>query len=260
MLRSAIVGVLALAAGLLSAPTAQAAPTQVIAIGDSYMAGIGAGTYVETDGCRRSSRSYAADAARRTRSSFTDLSCPGATVPEVLAQARDVPVAASIVLVQVGGNDVGFGSLAFSCLVPGGTNCLADVAAATAQLPALSDGLGEIAAEIRTRAPRARIAFVGYPGLLSSVRQCASSSLGGLIDAKEAAAIIDLQDALDATIDTAAQTTGASYLDWPRSVHSHSLCSSDPWFVTFQPPQDALHPTSRAYSAMGRPVAALIRG
>lgn len=262
MLRSVIAIAVAVVAGALPTLPAHAAPARVVALGDSYIAGIGAGSYTVTDGCRRSSRSYAADAARRTKSRLTDLSCPGATVPDVRTQATRVPANAAAVVVQVGGNDLGFSRLAMSCLVPGQSTCVQDVTEAQTQLPALAAGLAEIIAEVRTRAPGARIALAGYPALLSSVAACSASPLGFLLDADEVSAVIDLQAQLDATIATTARAQGATFIDWPRAVDRHSACSPDSWIVTplSGPVEDSLHPTAKANASMGRQVAAFIRG
>lgn len=251
------------AGGLASvgASTAQAAPPVIAAIGDSYMAGVGAGSYADVDGCRQSARSYAADAARRTARTLADESCPGAQVPQVLDQATRIPADASWVLIQVGGNDIGFSSLAVSCLLPGSTSCAGAVAQAEQSLPALSAGLAAIAREARSRAPKARLVFAGYPSLLAAPDRCASGLVGSLLDPAEIAAINGLQSSLNATIRTAARASGSRYMDWPAVVSEHSLCSASPWFVTpfTGPAQDSLHPTARAYSAMGRQVASLVR-
>lgn len=240
---------------------AQAEPAPLAAIGDSYMAGIGAGDYVDDAGCRRSGRSYAADASRRTGEALSDGSCPGARIPQVLEQVSTVPKDATSVLVQVGGNDIGFGSLAAACLLPFAPSCLPQIAQAQARLPEVSRGLADIAGAIDARAPQAEIVLAGYPRLLSGPRQCANTLVGNLLDAREITAINALQGRLDATIRDAARAAGARYVDWPRSVDRHSLCSSDPWFVTVGTGNlgDALHPTAPAYSAMGREVSRLLR-
>lgn len=226
------------------------------------MAGVGAGADKVAEGCRRSPRSFAADAVRRTGSRLTDLSCPGATVTEVLAQAARVPAGASVVLVQVGGNDVGFSRLAFSCLVPGQDTCVPEVIAAQETLPSLAAGLSAIVTEVRSQAPKARIALSGYPTLLSSVASCSASAFGSLLDADEISAIIELQIQLDATIAQAARSSGTTFIDWPRAVDRHSVCDRNSWIITplTGPAADSLHPTAKAYSAMGRQVAAFIRG
>lgn len=248
-----------LATTLSIAPAARGSVPEVVAIGDSYMAGVGAGDYTVTDDCRRSAASYAADAARRTASALVDESCPGARIPQVLAQAGKVPATADTVLVQVGGNDAGFSAIAFACLLPFGANCLDQIAQSRASLPAIGEGLREIGAVVRTRSPGAQVVFAGYPRLLASPGACASTPLGSLLDAAEVRAINALQTQLDLTIKAAARASGATYVDWPRAADRHSLCSSDPWFVTLEPREDALHPTAKAYAAMGRSIAPLLR-
>ena len=225
------------------------------------MAGIGAGDYLDEDGCRRSDRSYAADASRRTGDGLVDASCPGARIPQVLEQSATIPVDRAWVLVQVGGNDIGFGEIAAACLVPWSSNCLSRIAEADARLPQVSQGLADIAASARERAPQARIIMAGYPRLLASPRQCSSTLVGSLLEPREITAINALQARLDATIRDAASDADARFVDWPRSVDQHSLCSSRPWFVTVGTGDlgDALHPTREAYAAMGRDISKVLR-
>lgn len=262
MLRATLTSVLVAATPfLIVAPPAHAQPTPLAAIGDSYMAGIGAGDYLDDDGCRRSDRSYAADASRRTGDGLSDASCPGARIPQVLQQSTTIPADAAWVLVQVGGNDIGFGEIAAACLLPWSSNCLPQIAEAESRLSQVSQGLADIASSVRKRAPQARVIMAGYPRLLASPRQCSSTPVGSLLEPREIIAINTLQARLDATIRDAARDSDARFVDWPRAVDQHSLCSSRPWFVTFGGGDlgEALHPTREAYAAMGRDVARLLR-
>ena len=262
MLRATIISLLVAAtSSLLVAAPAQAQPSPLAAIGDSYMAGIGAGDYLDADGCRRSDHSYAADVSRRTGDDLVDASCPGARIPQVLEQSATIPVDRAWVLVQVGGNDIGFGEIAAACLLSSASNCLSRIAEAESRLPQLSQGLADIAASARDRAPQARIIMAGYPRLLASPRQCASTGVGSLLEGPEIAAINALQARHDATIREAARGAQARFVDWPRVVDQHSLCSSRPWFVTIGTGDlgDALHPTREAYAAMGRALARVLR-
>ncbi|MEY3733955.1 MAG: hypothetical protein RL347_1314 [Actinomycetota bacterium] len=262
MLRAGLVMLTALLlTPVLAAGPAHARPGPVVAVGDSYMAGIGAGEYAIDDGCRRSARSYAADAARRTAGELVDESCPGARVPQALAQVAAIPTDAGSVLVQVGGNDIGFADLALACLLPFNTTCLSDVAAARKRLPVLTEQLAAVATEARARAPEAEVVMAGYPRLLASPRECSGSLVARFLTSREISAINALQARLDSTIRAAATKAGVRYVDWPRSVDRHSLCSADPWFVTplNGSAEDSLHPTVEAYAAMGREVTKLLR-
>lgn len=262
MLRATLTSLLvAMVSSVIVAAPAQAQPAPLAAIGDSYMAGIGAGAYLDEDGCRRSELSYAADASRRTGEGLVDASCPGARIPQVLEQSTTIPVDATWVLVQVGGNDIGFGEIAAACLTPWSTRCLSQISEADARLAQVSAGLADVAASVRERAPRARLIMAGYPRLLASPRQCSTTLVGRLLEPRDITAINSLQARLDATIRTAAAANGARYVDWPRSVDRRSLCSADPWFVTplSGAVEDSLHPTAPAYAAMGREISRILR-
>ena len=162
---------------------------------------------------------------------------------------------------QVGGNDIGFADLALACLLPFSTTCLSDVAAARKRLPALTEQLAAVASEARGRAPEAEVVMAGYPRLLSSPRECSGTLVARFLTYREISAINALQARLDSAIRAAALEAGVSYVDWPRSVDRHSLCSPDPWFVTplSGAAEDSLHPTAEAYAAMGREITKRLR-
>jgi lysophospholipase L1-like esterase len=82
----------ALAALALAATGAAAAPaaaadaargTQIVQLGDSYSAGNGTGTYTETD-CWRSPENYGSQVARRIVAGYTNVSCSGGVVADLL--------------------------------------------------------------------------------------------------------------------------------------------------------------------------------
>lgn len=83
-----LVGAIALAAtGAVAAPLtvadAAAPQTRIVQLGDSYSAGNGTGTYTETD-CWRSPENYGAQVARRLGASYTNVSCSGGVVADLL--------------------------------------------------------------------------------------------------------------------------------------------------------------------------------
>ena len=94
------------------------------AIGDSYIAGIGAGTLVsaaDAKDCSRYNGSYAnvlnnwigGGPGRR----FSYLACSGATSPEILEnQVPNVPDNTQAMLVSAGGNDVGLSDILEACV------------------------------------------------------------------------------------------------------------------------------------------------
>ncbi|WP_312858443.1 GDSL-type esterase/lipase family protein, partial [Pseudonocardia pini] len=97
-----VLAVLALLAGTQVAAAAE--PVDYVALGDSYAAGVGAGT----GECGRTEASYPARYAVGVRS-FAFVACSGATTAGVLKdQVRAVSRDTDLVTITVGGNDVGF--------------------------------------------------------------------------------------------------------------------------------------------------------
>jgi len=247
---------LAPASGASSAAGAEQARTpsvvHVVALGDSYMAGIGAGDYWERDGCRRSTNSYAALWTGQFGGDLTDLSCPGAQVADVAKRLPLVPADADVLLVQVGGNDVGFGSIAGACVIGGTSSCVAAADRARAQARSLPARLTPLLRAAQAEAPGARTLALGYPTLVGAPPACAASTVGAVVSPESVDALRRLQRSLDSAIRLAASAARVGYLDWPVVVNRHSLCSDDPWYVVPGTGRldDLLHPTVDATEAM----------
>lgn len=247
------------------APAHAASARLVTAIGDSFIAGIGAGSYVESGGCRRSTASYASQLARTTGSAFTDLSCPGATTSVVQAQAAAIPSTSTTVLVQAGGNDIGFGDVAGACTIGGANSCSAALKAASQALASLSPQVHAVLAQAHSRAPDADIVLVGYPSLVQGVVPCSGSLVGMLLGPDRLTKVAQLQHRLDRTLKTALRdwkranaVAHARFVDWPQQVNAHSLCSAEPWYVVPGSGDlaDLLHPTLAAHTAQAASLAA----
>ncbi len=120
--------------------------TQWTAFGDSYSAGVGAGSYSGVPGggkggdCRRSTGSFPAqlddtpDFKTNTSHVFRFLACSGAVVGDVLAEGADSqinqfraaenkPGNTEYATISIGGNDVGFGAIIKACLYHVSGNC-----------------------------------------------------------------------------------------------------------------------------------------
>ena len=118
------------AAGLAVAASSRApaaAPLErldkVVLLGDSYSAGNGAGGYL--DACFRTPQSAGRRYAAQVRAAVVDVSCSGAVVAD-LTRARSRPAqvdavdrTADVVVLTIGGNDVGFGSIVLQCFLFG---------------------------------------------------------------------------------------------------------------------------------------------
>lgn len=222
-------------------------PAPVVALGDSFMAGIGAGRYSVSDGCRRSDRSFANRFARKRGATLIDLSCPGGTLSQVAQSIDQIPRNSGVVLIQVGGNDIGFVNLAGSCLIASHATCQSAIRAARAQLPGFVTRLRAQIKRIRSAAPDADIVVLGYPRLIHSPLQCAHLLTGDRTQLMTA-----IQRDLDRALWRGTPST-AEFIDWPRSVDQRSLCAQDPWYaLPGEQIDDLLHPTARATSAMAR--------
>src|SRR5690242_4241737 len=98
-------------AAVLTAPPAHAAGTAYVALGDSYSAGVGAGSYLGSSGdCKRSTKSYPyLWYAAHSPSSFSFVACSGAKTGDVLSsQLAALGSATTLVSITIGGNDAGF--------------------------------------------------------------------------------------------------------------------------------------------------------
>lgn len=134
---------------------------RVVLLGDSYSAGNGAGAY--DDSCLRSPGSAGRRYAAAVRASVVDVACSGAVVadltrprsPSVPAQVDAVDRTADVVVLTMGGNDVGFGSLVLQCFLfrtgSEDRGCADGVARARAALPRLRTDLTAALVEVRSR-------------------------------------------------------------------------------------------------------------
>ena len=173
------------AALLTPAPAASAAPAReslhVTVLGDSYSSGAGAGAYYGDTGAYRSRNSWAhlyVDWLNKqgTPTTLTNLAYAGDRTDHLTrgadgrpAQISQVPLDSDLVMLTIGGNDVGFVPIIKDCFTlglrsPGG--CKASVDAAEAAISTVKDRTAQILQALDQRLPDgARVVLVGYPRL-----------------------------------------------------------------------------------------------
>jgi lysophospholipase L1-like esterase len=169
----------------------------LVAIGDSYMSGEGASVYYQNtdeasgDQCRRSPTAWAAIAGQ-IKSEFDGLAflaCSGASTynvnlngPQTSAQrgepstqlsqyvANDVhhsngavPFTPKLVVVTLGGNDAGFGTIGEMCLAPGNCGDRWPSRLWTNSLPQVQAALTHTYDQIAQTFPDTPVLLVGYP-------------------------------------------------------------------------------------------------
>jgi lysophospholipase L1-like esterase len=245
-------------------PTAAHAQSAVryVALGDSYSAGLGAGSYIGSSGsCDRSSNAYPqlwADAHKPAGYSF--VACSGATTESVISsQLSALSGAATLVSISVGGNNVGFSSVMQTCVLKSTSTCVGAIHTAEAeitnQLPGQLDAvLGDIAA----RAPQARVVVLGYPDLYDLARSatCIGLSTTDREDLNAAA------NELDGQLKAAASRHGDVFGDVRTAFAGHEICDSGSWLhsVNILDVGESYHPTSAGQAGAYEPVFAAAAG
>ena len=170
---------------LLAAAAPAFAARQYVSLGDSYMAGPLIPLQVPPFGCLKSNNNYPNLTARNLGLALTDPSCSGAETEDMTSpqnvdpdgpnppQFDSLSDKTNIVTLQIGGNDIGFSSIARDCTstTNEGTPCqnryvhdgrdeISERIQATAPLvDAVLDG-------IRARSPHARVLVVNYASIL----------------------------------------------------------------------------------------------
>jgi lysophospholipase L1-like esterase len=149
---------------VLAAPASAA--TEYVSLGDSYAAGPLIPLQVQPFGCLKSNNNYANLAARDLGFALTDASCSGAETEDMTnpqgvdpdgpnpPQFNSLTATTDVVTIQIGGNDIGFSSIAEDCTStsPEGTPC---------QDRYVHDGRDEISERIQATAPKVAAVFQG---------------------------------------------------------------------------------------------------
>lgn len=253
-------------AGVLGGPGALAAPGQspvinYVALGDSYAAGQGAGSYENT--CLQSELSYpdTLDDVKHVKL-ITDVTCTGATTADViksqlpaLKKNKDI----DLVTLTIGANDLGGSGVVAACAASfTSPECQIALAAALKLLTPPAAGVpSEFAVRLATTltavaaaAPGATILVTGYPYLFETPPPTDPNyDAVNQINAATAA--------LNATIagvvkQVAATGVDVHYVDVTDDFMAHGIGSPDPWILTTGP--DAFHPTAAGHQAYYRAV------
>ncbi|WP_433888572.1 SGNH/GDSL hydrolase family protein [Streptomyces sp. CA-111067] len=233
---------------LVGAGPAHSAAHAYAALGDSYAAGVGSGSYDSASGdCERSTKAYPALwAADHSPSSFAFTACSGARTGDVVKkQLGQVSSATTLISVTIGGNDAGFSDVMSTCVFNSESSCLSRVAQARAfvdkSLPALLDTAYDA---IHAKGPDARVVVVGYPRFYAVPGDC----VGGLSDAARSA-VNGAADDLDGVIAKRAADHGFAFADVRDRFTGHELCSGSPWLHSVTLPVDeSYHPTAAGQS------------
>ncbi|GGU91516.1 lipase [Streptomyces filipinensis] len=244
-----------------------------VALGDSYTSGPGIPRQVDA-GCARSDHDYPSlVAAQRQPTEFTDVSCAGATTAEMWrAQGANEPQldalgrGTGLVTVQIGGNDVGFGSIISTCARlaaqdPTGNPCERSYRASGYDELALAvlrtaPKVDRVLRAVHARAPHARVVVVGYPDLLPDDGSGCFPQVP--FAQKDFAYLRDTEKRLNLMLRVVAGVNRAEYVDTYGPTVGHDMCKApaDRWIEPLQPasPAAPAHPNARGEQAMAQAV------
>lgn len=261
----------ALALAALAAPlavtggSASAAPPHPIvydALGDSYASGFGVPRY--TGGtCARSTAAYAVQVDGRERIDLDDfVACSSARTTDVLShQLGALDADTDLVSLQVGGNDIDWGTAVGACVGSNATAAedgpsLCSVAVANSlrkvaqDLPGLLDDVYD---QVKAAAPNAHVIVLGYPRLFSP-------EYGAYLYASPAEQQLmnDGADQLNAVIRRAAVEHGFQFVDVTKRFVDHGVNAPEPWLLgAFDLAR--FHPNAAGYEAYTAALTAAVR-
>jgi len=236
-------------------PVTPAAPTVIpgtyVALGDSFTSGpdipvqLGPTTAPSApSACQRSSENYPSVTARALGLQLDDVSCGGATTVDMTqSQGQGIPPqldalrsTTALVTVGIGGNDLGFSTIASNCAsytpwgpTRAGWSCQGHyTAGGVDQLAAAAESVGqkvaEVLREVRERAPGAAIFVVGYPDIVPPTGSGCWPQLP--FRASDLGFLRGVEVQLDTALAAAAADAGAHYVDTATPSAAHSACES----------------------------------
>jgi lysophospholipase L1-like esterase len=230
------------AAGIagVAAPSGAATPLRYVALGDSYSAASGVlpPDPAASPFCARSTRNYPHVVAARIGAQLTDATCGAADTshyftsqyPGVPAQLDAVRKDTQLITMTIGGNDSGVfinaisqcGSAGLSTLGQGspckdryGSSFETTVKQTT--YPSLVRALRAV----RAKAPRAKVAILGYPWIVPTSGGCYPQMP---VASGDVPYLRHLQGTLNDAVRRAAAATGAKYVDLNTVSNGHDAC------------------------------------
>jgi lysophospholipase L1-like esterase len=247
-----------------------------VALGDSYTAGLGIPEQTgATAGCGQSTSSYPHLVARSLRLRLTDMSCSSATIPDLTAaqqtgqgtnpaQLSALSAGTALVTLSIGGNDIGLIGIVTQCteldlipaLIPGRSSSTltpcehfytsGGVDQIQQRIQAVTGHLADTLAQIKQRAPRARVYVVGYPDLLPAGGGGCGDALG--ITAGDIAFLDQEEVRLNGVLEQVARAAGDGYVDTYTPSEGHDACAAagSRWLEPLLPsaPAAPLHPNA----------------
>ncbi|MFI5776010.1 SGNH/GDSL hydrolase family protein [Nocardia sp. NPDC051570] len=262
-------------ATFVASPAANASPVgRYVALGDSYAA---AGTLTDLGngplGCARARDDYPGDLARTLGvAQFVDVSCGSATTadmtrPQVTPAGVNPPQLDAVtpdtdlVTISIGGNDFGFGDIAFRCgalgiVSPVGAPCRALLTLGGDQvggrLADVAPRVGAVLDEIHRRAPHATVVMTGYLSIVPATGGCWPSMP---IASGDVPFLAEVTARLNGMLADTAAAHDARFVD-PATQSGHDACQApgQRWVETPVPtsPSLSVHPNAAGQAYMAQ--------
>ncbi len=275
---SALVG-MAVAAGSVAPTHHDPAVTTYVALGDSYTSGPAIPTQLGPTtvptapaACLRSSDNYPSLTARALGLDLTDVSCGGATTGDLTgSQGTGIPAQlaalrpdTSLVSVGIGGNDLGFSSIATDCAAATpwgatrvGWSCARHFGAGgsdqlAAKVHQVAKKVAVVLADVHRRAPHARVFVVGYPDIVPPAGSGCWPALP--FSATDLTYLRGVERELDDALATDAVAAGDVFVDTATPSAAHNACTPDDsrWVEPILPSPHTypLHPSAAGMAGM----------
>jgi lysophospholipase L1-like esterase len=271
--------VLAFATAALVVPPAHAGPLAYVALGDSYSAASGVlpPDPAAPPQCLRSTRNFAHVIAAATGAALTDVTCGAADTshfanpqydgvpPQLDALSRTT----RLVTMTIGGNDSGvFIDTVISCGQAGVSTLGQGSPCKDTYGSSFEDTIREttypslVAAlkAVRARAPRARVAILGYPWIMPESVGCFERMP---VAEGDVPYVRGIQATLNDAVRRAAAATGATYVDMNAVSQGHDACQPlgvrwiEPVGTTTNPV--VVHPNALGEAAMAAQAMRVLR-
>jgi lysophospholipase L1-like esterase len=237
-----LTGAVLLACVLGGVAAAGALADNYVALGDSYSSGTGTRDYSLDSTCQRSPYAYPAlIKADRPNTTLTFVACSGAKTSDVLNnQVQYLNSSTNIVTITIGGNDAGFSSVITQCALPWPWSCDSDITNAQNYIRnTLPGALNNVYAQIKARAPGARVVVLGYPRLFMGV----DCNAGTFFSTDEMTKLNATADLLRDVTSARAAAYGFTFKDAIPPFTGHAVCSTSEWLNGLSnPTSDSYHP------------------
>ncbi len=173
-LRAACALLAAAASLATTASAAQAKTLDILIAGDSYSSGVGGGGTISGGTCVRSTNTWGQVYGRLAREkgltvNVRNVACAGGVVPDLDGQMNSVTADTDLVLLTIGGNDVGFAGIVVQCFAPfifDPARCKSSVDTAKRKVPGVQTAALKRLQTLRSKLrPGAKVVVASYPYL-----------------------------------------------------------------------------------------------